>query len=356
MPFTKPSLSTLISRMQSDLSIQTGIALPFPRATLLSSLSHALAGSVYLLYGSIEYWVSQWFLDTAQGENLDRLGSFMGFKRRGMTHALGMIRIEGKPGIKIPKNSKLSRAQDGSTYETTHEAVISSLSFAHAKIQATEPGSAFNLPFDTRLTHISAIAGVSPEAFILNDGITGGFDLEDDSSFRDRILRRIRHPGQGGSTLDYEHWAQEIPGVGNLWLTAQPQSFSIFFSFLTTDPDYPIPSDDLAQQVQDHLDSKKPLGTAIVFEKLVPLLIPIQIQFLDALDESEKVQTQALLKKEFQLYFLKTIQKGESLSPLKIMDRIKKRVKHSRFKLLSPMHEVVPTQNQILSLKDLQCL
>jgi uncharacterized phage protein gp47/JayE len=310
MEFSKPSLQTLITRIQSDIASRLGIQLPMKKASVLSSLSFAMAGAVYLLYGTIEYWVREWFIDTAKGKNLDRLAGCFGMKRRGRTQATGAIRIDGAPGKIIQKDAVFSRP-DGATYTLLADATIQDSGFTFAKIIATDTGPIGNLAsshiLSTRLTLITSISDVKREAVVLDAGIMGGFEEEDDDTLRSRLLRRLRHPGQGGSETDYKHWAQEVPGVGNVWVEPQPKSFAINISFLTTDADHVIPSPDFGKQVEDTLKLKKPLGTRVSYRRLELVVVLIEVQL------PTQNGSQAALEKAFKLFFMRKVAPGERI-------------------------------------------
>jgi len=352
MEFSKPSLQTLITRIQSDIASRLGIQLPMKKASVLSALSFALAGSVYLLYGTIEYWVREWFIDTAKGKNLDRLAGFFGMKRRGRTQATGAIRIDGASGKAIPKDAVFSRP-DGATYTLIAGATIQDSGFTFAKVIATDAGPTGNLASSTisgtPLTLITSISDVKREGVVLDAGITGGFEEEDDDTLRSRLLRRLRHPGQGGNEADYKHWAQEVPGVGSVWVRPEPKSFAINVSFLTTDADHAVPSPDFGKQVEDSLKLKKPLGTRVSYQPLEQVVVSIEVQM------PTQNGAQSALEKAFKLFFARKVGPGERIPLVRLTQLISGILKHDNFKMTSPASDILVGENQIGIFGGLKC-
>lgn len=345
---SKPTLQSLVTRVQSDIASRIGISLPLKKASVLSAVSFALAGAIYLLYGSLEYWVTQWFIDTATGKNLERLAGFFGMQKRGKTQARGSVRIDGLSGKIILKDALLTR-NDGMTYALASDVSLGPDGFAYAEVIATQLGSVGNLMGGSKLSLVSSVSDIKKDVTVLDQGILGGFEEEEDEDLRMRLLRRLRNPGQGGSKADYQHWAQEIPGVGNVWVTPQPKGVAIGVSFLTTDPDHPLPGIELGKKVENSLKIKKPLGTRVIYSPLEPLPVKFEVRI-----HSESFQ-QEPLEKALKLYFLRKVSPGEKISLSRIASIIDAVLKHSDFKIVSPTTDVVPNENQVGILSELKC-
>lgn len=116
----------------------------------------------------------------------------------------------------IPAGTLLSRA-DGVEYTTDAEAVIVG-SVAEVAVTAVAGGQAGNAAGGIRLTFSSPVAGVNATATVTAGGLTGGADIESDTSLRARLRRRVQHPPHGGAQYDYEAWALEVPGVTRVWV------------------------------------------------------------------------------------------------------------------------------------------
>ena len=352
MEFSKPSLQTLITRIQSDIASRLGIGLPIKKASILSALASAMAGSVFLLYGSVEYWLTQWFIDTATGIHLDRLAGLFGMIRNGKTQAQGTIRIEGTSGKLIQKDALLS-TPEGETYSIKNDVTINDQGFVHVVVTASAAGPAGNLKSNSILKLITSISEVKRDALVLE--IIGGFEEENDDQLRVRLLKRLRHPGQGGSEADYIHWAQSISGVGNVWVTPDPKSFSIFLSFLTIDADYPLPTDDLRQSVEASLKTKKPLGTRVFVQKLDPVPIFIEIKIFIEIMILDQKDVETKLEKALKNYFLKKVSPGNRIPLIHITQLVSQILKHDHFKIVSPESDILISPNQIGVFGGLKC-
>lgn len=70
MQFSRPSLSHLVSRIQSDLASQLGLSLPLENHSIVSALTYALAGATHLVYGRRNFIANKNCLLTRQQENI----------------------------------------------------------------------------------------------------------------------------------------------------------------------------------------------------------------------------------------------------------------------------------------------
>lgn len=350
MPFSRPTLKELSDQIQTDIASHIGISLPLKKASILSALSYALAGSIHLLYGNLEYTLTQLLPDTAKGTNLDRLALHLGLgRRRQKTKAEGLIRVNGKQGSVIPKGHIFTH-ESGNTYITVESETISESGFARLKVISNQPGLKVNLKSQSVLSMSTAIKDIEPKALVLNAGIIGGFDDETDEELRQRLLLHVRHPGQGGSQTDYIKWSQEIPGVGNVWVNSDPTTFSILISFLTTDPDFPIPSDKQIEAVHAKLLQKKPLGTRVQINPLEPMPIPIEIEVA-----KEFLDFQALLEQELKYFFLRHSQPGEKVSVFRISQVIESVLRHSHSNIIHPQSDTLLSSSQISIFGGFKC-
>jgi uncharacterized phage protein gp47/JayE len=349
MPFSRPSLSHLVSRIQSDLASQLGLSLPLEKHSIISALTYALAGATHLVYGRINFIANQLFIDTATGEYLDRLGTTLGVARRAKTKAQLILRFEGEVGSQIPKGTLLT-SPSGITYSTLESCTLSSEKYGYFAVEAQEAGSQGNPIVNSKLTLATAIAGVTKEVTVISEKLSVGFDEEEDEIFRMRLLKTLRNPGQGGSHQDYVIWAQSIPGVGNVWTSSKPNSLTVEITFLTLDQDYPIPSDDLVQKVKARLIENKPLGVRVLLNTLIPVPIPIIIQGNDAF-----LRLKPLIESSLKKFFLNQTVPGSRISPLSLSSLISRTTQVSQFTLLSPQFDVEVKAGEIATYGGLKC-
>ncbi|NLK08489.1 MAG: baseplate J/gp47 family protein [Firmicutes bacterium] len=200
------------------------------------------------------------FPQTSYSVYLDYLGEEKGVYRHEPTPASGEILITGTPGALIPKGFIVStQSSDSSSaieFEIQETVRIGEDGMVLVKAECTEAGIVGNVAANTITMLSQPINGVSsitnPEPF------TGGTDIEDDDSFRKRILEAYDEP-LSGAKKDYERWAKEVDGVGAAYvipLWNGPSTVKV----LIMDSNGQPANEDLIAAVQNHIAPDGPLG------------------------------------------------------------------------------------------------
>lgn len=84
---------------------------------------------------------------------------------------------------------------------------------------------------------------------------TRGVDIEDDTSYRGRILRRKQDSAKGGTKKDWENWAKEVEGVGAA--TAYPcGSGNGTVDIIILDDNLDFPTEGLLEKTRQYLYDK----------------------------------------------------------------------------------------------------
>lgn len=215
MPFSRPTLSTLIAQAQSDIASNLPGADPLLRFSNLFILARAFAGLANLHFG-YEDWIAREAVPfTATGENLEGWAALKGIVRLPATSAIGVATFAGTPGTSIPAGTLVVRG-DGVQYTTNAGVVVGGGGTIAANITAAIPAAAGNSAIATVLTLGTAISGIQSNASATT-ALTGGSDVESDASLRTRMLQAYAAPPQGGSATDYVEWARQVPGVTRAW-------------------------------------------------------------------------------------------------------------------------------------------
>src|SRR4051794_23533436 len=102
MPSNRPALKELSSQILSDFSSELLSGSPVQKQTVLYALAQAVSGATHLLYGHLDFMARQMFPDTANEENLLKLGAIYGVKRKEPIVATGTIEITGVEGTPVP--------------------------------------------------------------------------------------------------------------------------------------------------------------------------------------------------------------------------------------------------------------
>jgi uncharacterized phage protein gp47/JayE len=105
---------------------------------------------------------------------------------------------------------------------------------------------------------ISPISGID-DVIRVDEDITGGIDIEDDETYRARILQRIQSIPAGGSSSDYVRWALEVSGVDRAWCYPIEDGPGTVVTVITAIGDDPVPSTQLLADVQANISDKKPV-------------------------------------------------------------------------------------------------
>ncbi|QQR69120.1 MAG: baseplate J/gp47 family protein [Alphaproteobacteria bacterium] len=269
MPFSRPSLETLVSRTRADVltRLSADEALRHCDAEVLARVE---AGAAHGLYGYIDWLSRQFLADTAETEWLDRHGSIWGVARKAAATATGTVTFTTQAGAVIPVGATL-QAADGAVYQVTAEVLATGASTT-AALRAVLAGEAGNRLTGTPLSLTSPLAGVQSSA--TSGAITGGADVETDIAYRARILARIRRTPHGGAAHDYVAWALEIPGVTRAWCYPEELGLgTVTVRFVRDDDASLIPDSPEVATVQAHIDSVRPVTAQVTV--VAPVAAPL---------------------------------------------------------------------------------
>jgi len=214
MPFSRPSLSALISRAKSDLKSRL-LGDPFLRRAVEGAFATMSAGLTHGLYGFID-WVSKQAVpgvDT-DAENILRWAAlFLSPPRVQATKASGPATFTGTPGTDIPAGTEVQLG-DGTTYTTDALATIgSSPDEVTVNVTASEAGKAGEASAGATISLTSPIAGIDTDGTVDAGGLTGGTDIETIEDVFERLQERLATPPRGGGKGDFVEWALETPTV-----------------------------------------------------------------------------------------------------------------------------------------------
>lgn len=239
-----------------------------------------IAGAVFEVFGFADYIAKQKFALTADSENLDLHGAEFGLPRRPSAPARGLIRITATTDITVAAGAVFRRI-DGVQYRSLVDASRLGEGALDVDAIATTDGKATTANANTPLEIISgttggllALANVGP------DGIAGGADVEDDESYRARILFRKRYPPHGGAAADYVMWAQEVSGVSRVYVERLWSGAGTVRVFVLMDELY---ADGIApptevERVADFIEAVRPAGAIVTLAAPNPKVVDVQIR------------------------------------------------------------------------------
>lgn len=335
MPFSRPTLKTLIDRAIADINAR----LPGADARLalsnLNVLAHVHGGGVHGLYGFLEWLARQVMIDTAEVEYLDRWASIWGVVRVPAAAATGSAVLTGTTGTVVATGTLLARS-DGVQYLTTGEVTLSG-GTATAGVIAVSGGAAGNLSGGT-LSLVTPIAGVDAAAEITIAGLAGGADTETDDGLRTRLLDRIQTPPHGGAQHDYIAWALTVPGVTRAWVYPGELGLgTVTVRFVRDNDASLIPDAGEVQAVQDYIDSVRPVTADVIVA--APVAVPLNFT-IDITPDT--AATRAAVEAELRDLLLRESEPGATILLSHIREAISLAVGENDHILTVPSANVTP--------------
>ncbi|MCL6559022.1 MAG: baseplate J/gp47 family protein [Firmicutes bacterium] len=159
--------------------------------------------------------------DWSYGIWLEMLGEASGTTpKKQPTHAEGTLKIQGVPGTLVPIGFVFATRAVGENpsvlFKSKQPVTIDSSGFASIGIQAVEAGTRGNV--DTGTITLMSVPMNGIISITNEQPTTGGTDLEEEESFRQRVLNSNKQEKLSGADSDYIRWAEEVDGVGKAYV------------------------------------------------------------------------------------------------------------------------------------------
>ncbi|EDH1767955.1 phage tail protein [Salmonella enterica] len=228
---------------------------------------NATASLVHGLYQYIAWVLRQMFPDTADGEWLEIHAAQRGLRRKQPTTASGSVVLTGTPGQTFSHGLTFRVRGKSTLYQTTVDGVTDASGHATVSACATDSGTAGNLQDGQTGTLTTTPSGLDSTVTVVR--LTGGTDVEKNSSLLARLLDVLRKPAAGGNAHDYKVWAMNIDGVGEAWVYPLRRGIGTVDVIITGTEG--LPSGDTLKAVQTYIDRVRPV-TAKNFLVLAPTL------------------------------------------------------------------------------------
>lgn len=340
MSFSRPSLSTLRSRIAADVSGRLLDGSPLRSRSVLSVLVYVWAGACHLMYGALQWYFSQFWIKTAEKEYLERKASTWGITRKAGARAVGQVTFSGS-GI-VPAGSVL-RNDSGLLFTVDADVSVPGTGM----VTASETGSASNLERGETLTLVQAVAGVSGSAVVVS--MTGGVDAETDDELRNRVLTALRNPPMGGSAADYVTWALEVPGVTRAWCYPLYLGLgTVGLSFVCDgQEDSPLPDEEMVRRVQEYIEECKPVTADVMV--FAPRAVPVDIRLRIVPDTSA---VREAVKAELHDLFTREAEPGVTLLKSHIDEAVSITSGEEDHLLLEPAVNIVPASGELPVLRN----
>ena len=271
MPFSRPTLQRLITRVAGDIEAELQNGGSRIRRSVEYTMARAMAGAAHGLHGHIRYVSEQIIPDSADDEFLVRWAEVFGVPRKPATNATFNVIATGTANSPIPVDTVVARV-DGVTYLTTAAAAIPAVAPLEVavEVRAEVEGAGGNVDGGSTLTLPTPVAGIDTEVTVEGtpgDLQGGGADIESISALRTRLLEEIQTPPSGGGPGDYVGEAKTVSGVTRAWELPQqlgPGTVLVIFVLDTFDEDNnfiatTLPSAPIVADVQTALDAFAPV-------------------------------------------------------------------------------------------------
>lgn len=156
----------------------------------------------------------------AAGDFLDLKGVELDIPRNQALHASVVLTVSGEDGTDVPQGSVFGTTSatddDESAVEfaTNYAVTIPSSGEVDVLATASLPGTGGNVGSARVRMPLTSIGGLY---FVTNQRpAVGGRDVEDDDSYRGRLLAAAQAGAGSGNVYDYTLWAQQVPGVDDV--------------------------------------------------------------------------------------------------------------------------------------------
>lgn len=165
-------------------------------------------------------FLARGFASTTFGEYLDLRGEEHGLTRREAVAATGQVTFTGTVGITIPEGTIVATPADpmlsvaAIEFVTNAEATIPEGGTVDIDIEASVAGESGNVLAGTITVLASSVSGIT--AVTNASATSGGEEEEMDSALLSRYRAKVQDPGTSGNKADYQNWALEVPGVGDV--------------------------------------------------------------------------------------------------------------------------------------------
>lgn len=239
-------LQELLALVPADIDTSEG--------SIARDLLSPIAMELAIVLVELQEILKRGFIDTSYDEWLDLKASEYGLIRKPSRKATGSVTFKGTEGTIIPSGTDISTVADAVSesiaFVTTSDGVIGSSGEVTIPVEAVEKGAKGNVKAGAIVNLETPIQGV--ESITNYEATSGGTDIEDDDSLRNRILEKVREYLTGGSIGDYKKWAKEVAGVGKV--SVVPSKYGAgTVSIAVLDSNLNVASDGLIEAVEEHI-------------------------------------------------------------------------------------------------------
>lgn len=248
------------ARINSRLKIDANLLEGGFSQDIIGSVSYELAN---IQDTELDKIIDRAFVKTAQGEDLDKVGSDYGVPRREDAQAIVYLEITGDQFAVINQNVKA--IYNNLVYTVQEYKKINSSGVATVKAKCDTAGVIGNVPANTINQFLTDYTGLktvnNPEPAY------DGFDKEDDEIYRQRILDYLAEDATNANEAQYEMWARSVTGVQKAVIKPAevmgPGNVGVYISAIDAEV-----SEELKTAVHDYIDYIQPINATVIVNGL----------------------------------------------------------------------------------------
>jgi uncharacterized phage protein gp47/JayE len=196
----------IIQRINERLTIDANLLEGGFSQDIIGSVAYELAN----IYDTeINNITNKVFVETATGEDLDKVGADYGVTRRQSSASIVYLEITGVQGATVNQNVKAT--YNNLVFTVQEYKVIGSSGSVTVKAQCDTTGSIGNVAANTITEFVGTYSGLTS----VNNPLAAydGFDTETDSDYRARIKLYLAEDAVNCNEAQYKLWALEVTGV-----------------------------------------------------------------------------------------------------------------------------------------------
>ncbi len=203
------------------------------------------------------------FVKTATGEDLDKVGADYGIARRQSSASYVYLNIEGTNGAII--NQTVKAVYNNLVFTCQEYKRIGESGSISVKAKCETAGVIGNVPANTITEFLTTYQGLTS---VNNPNAAyDGFDVEDDDTYRQRILDYLAEDATNANATQYKVWAESITGVQKAVIKSAEDmgagNVGVYISAIDAEV-----SQELINTVQSYIESVQPINATVLVSAL----------------------------------------------------------------------------------------
>lgn len=250
----------IIQRINERLTIDANLLEGGFSQDIIGSVAYELAN----IYDTeLDNIADKVFVETATGEDLDKVGADYGIARRQSSASIVYLEIEGNENAIVNQNIKAT--YNNLVFTVQEYKVIGSSGKVTVKAQCETSGTIGNVPANSITEFITTYSGLTsvnnPQAAY------NGFDVESDEDYRARIKLYLAEDATNANAAQYKLWAESVTGVQKAVIksadTMGAGNVGVYISAINT-----TVSAELINAVKTYIESVQPINATVIVSAL----------------------------------------------------------------------------------------